>query len=220
MSGRARALALGLATAVALLCGLGATADARQATVLDVKQVSYAGDTWTNYDLLAKDTTNADWPVDVIFWGNASISKIYSRLGWIWPGSNSYMAVGDGSLAVPVASSGRKNILCNDTHVRLYADSDGYLSSATSQLGNYVIATTHLDKNECGRTPSYGFNETAEANLAARAAAVWGPSAIVPNATTLPDGTQTTELLGNAIRLTDGNRFYDNNGLPTLIKVP
>jgi hypothetical protein len=54
MSGRARTLAWGAATAVALVLGLGATADARQATVLDVRPVSYAGDTWTNYDLLGR----------------------------------------------------------------------------------------------------------------------------------------------------------------------
>jgi hypothetical protein len=210
----------GLAAVVTLLA-LGVTATTGRSTLLDVRQVSYAGDTWSNYDLLTQGTSNADWPVDVIFWGNASISKIYNKLGWFFPGSNSYAQLDDGTATglLWVASSGRKNSICTDTHVRLYADADGYLT-ANSNLGNYVIATTHLDKNECSRTPSYGFNEAAEANLAARAAAVWGSAAVVPNATTLPDGTPTSTLLTNEIHRIDGSRNYDNNGLPTLIKVP
>ena len=59
--------------------------------------VSYGGDTWTNYDLTATNKQSVDWPVDLIFWGNASISKIQSKLGWLWTGSTIYALVDDGA---------------------------------------------------------------------------------------------------------------------------
>jgi hypothetical protein len=211
-------LALTAAAALAILL-VGTAAQARRATTVDsFRQVSYAGDTWSNFDLVARTGPDVDWPVDVIFWGNATVSKVFSRLGWIWPGSNVYMQVGDGAGTAWVANAGRKNGLCTDTHLRLYADADGSLSNPG--LGSYVVGTAHLDKNECGRTPAYGWNETAEANVAARAAAVWGASAVQRNADALPDGTSTAALLGNAISLVVGNHTWENDGRPTLIRVP
>ena len=181
--------------------------------------VSYGGDSWTNYDFTGSSTQSVDWPVDLIFWGNASISKVNSKLGWFWTGSTIYALVSDGS-ALPtwVGSAGRKNTLCTDTHYRLYADKDGFLTNGA--LGNYVIGTAHLDINECSRTPSYGFNEQAERTGAARARAVWGSAAVQEHAAFLPDGTSTYGLLDNAVSATEGNHVFDNDGYPTLIRVP
>jgi hypothetical protein len=211
---RARLLPLVLCAAAIGWAAAGAGAQ----TAPNFGTVTYGGDTWLNYDLHTKGTADVDWPVDVIFWGNASILKIYSKVGWFWPGSNEYFQVDDGAGSFWAASAGRKNTLCTDTHFRLYADSNGYLTNAG--LGNYVLGTSHLDMNECGSSATFGWNETSEANVAARARAVWGAAAVQANAAFLPDGTSTYGLLHNAISGTQGNHTFDNNGYPTLIKVP
>jgi hypothetical protein len=204
-----------LAAAAMLAVGAGA---AGAATAPNFGTVSYAGDAWLNYDLHTQGTSDVDWPVDLIFWGNASISKVYSKLGWFWPGSNEYLQLNDGIGPFWAVSAGRKNTLCTDTHFRLYADGDGYLSNGV--LGNYVVGTSHLDVNECSSNASFGWNETSEGNVAARARAVWGSAAVQANATFLPDGTSTAGLLHNDNTSTQGTHYFNNNGLPTLVKVP
>ena len=211
-----------LATAAACVAALALAVPASAATPpANFGLVGYGGDTWTNYDLTATSMQSVDWPVDLIFWGNASISKITGKLGWIWPGSTVYARVDDGAGPSWVGSGGRKNTLCTDTHYRLYADRDGYLSTAPfGLLGNYVIGTAHLDRNECFGTASYGFNEQAEATVAARARRVWGTNAVQEDAKVLPDGTLTSTLLHNQISDQEGNHYFDNDGYPTLIHVP
>ena len=131
-------------------------------------------------------------------------------------GSTEYERVNDGSGNVWVSSGGRKNTLCTDTHYRIYAPSAGYLRNGIRLCDR----NAHLDKNECFGSASYGWNETAEANLAARAAAVWGSSAVMKNAKFMPDGTPTFLLFRNAQTGWQGNHYFNNNGYPTLIHVP
>jgi hypothetical protein len=83
-----------------------------------------------------------------------------------------------------------------------------------------VIGTAHLDRNECSSSPTFGYNETAEANVAARARAVWGASAVQEDARLMPDGTPTLALFDNANTTTQGNHHFANDGYPTLIHVP
>jgi hypothetical protein len=155
----------------------------------------------------------------MIFYGNASVSKVYKKIAWTWGGSNEYMLLNTGSGDTWVSAGGRKNTLCTDTHYRLYAPAaTGYFTDPV--LGHYVIATMHLDKNECGSSPTYGWNETAEQNVANRAAQVWGSRALHRDATTLPDGTSTVTLLNNFNETGwQGNHYFWNDGLPTLVKV-
>jgi hypothetical protein len=117
-----------------------------------------------------------------------------------------------------VSSGGRKNTICTDTHYRIYAPSAGYLRN--NILGHYVIGTAHLDKNECVGSATYGWNEKAEANVASRAAAVWGSAAVVKNAMFMPDGTPTFLLFQNAQTEWQGTHYFNNDGYPTLIHVP
>jgi hypothetical protein len=151
----------------AVTAGVAFASAAGAATAPNFHLVKFGGDAWTNYDVTAQGTQSVDWPVDLVFWGNATRSKVYNQMRWIWSGSTIYAQVDDGTGPVWVGTGGRKNTLCTDTHFRLYADGDGYLSSAL--LGNYVIGTAHLDRNECSSSPTFGYNETAEANVAARA---------------------------------------------------
>jgi hypothetical protein len=196
------------------------TSAAMASSTTSLATVQYGGDSFQNFDFESKTVAanNVDWPVDLVFWGNASVSKVYTKIGWAWSGSAEYERVNDGSGNVWVTSGGRKNTLCTDSHYRLYAPSAGYLSN--SILGHYVIGTAHLDKNECFGSATYGWNETAEAKVAARAAAVWGSSAVVANAMFMPDGTPTFLLFQNAQTGWQGSHYFDNNGYPTLIHVP
>jgi hypothetical protein len=208
------------AAAVALVSVLVVTASASASSAPNLKLVSYHANSYWNYDFDSQTaaSNNVDWPVDLIFYGKASISKVYNKINWSFSGSNEYEQVTTSSGSVWVASGGRKNTICTDTHFRLYAPTVGYFTDPV--LGHYVIATAHLDKNECGSSPSYGWNETAEANVAVRAAAAWGKRAVKANATTLPDGTSTSTLLSNFNESGwQGNHYFWNNGLPTLIKV-
>ena len=222
MSRAQRRGALRVAAGMILLAAsLSATTASRASTTTTLVNVQFAGDRFYNFDFDSKNASanNVDWPVDLIFWGNASISKVQSKLGWFWPGSSEYAQVDDGAGASWVSSGGRKNTFCTDTHYRLYAPAGtGFLSNAV--LGHYVIGTSHLDKNECGSSAQYGWNETAEANVAARAAAVWGAGVVIKNALVMPDGTPTLSLLQDAQSGWQGSHYFDNNGYPTLIMVP
>jgi hypothetical protein len=199
---------------------LGAVTPASASTTSNLQLVTYGQNSFYNYDFDSQSAvdTNVDWPVDMIFWGNASISKVYNKIGWTWAGSNEYMLLNTGSGATWVTAGGRKDTLCTDTHYRLYAPAVGYFTDPV--LGHYVIATMHLDKNECGTSPTYGWNETAEKNVANRAAQVWGAKHVHYDATKLPDGTSTLTLLNNFNETGwQGNHYFYNDGLPTLVKV-
>jgi hypothetical protein len=197
-------------------------ASAGASTTPTLKRVTYGHNSFYNYDFDSQSAvgTNVDWPVDMIFYGNASVSKVYNKIGWFWGGSNEYMLLNGGSGDTWVSAGGRKNTFCTDTHYRLYAPAaTGYFADPV--LGHYVIATMHLDKNECGSSATYGWNETAEQNVANRAAQVWGAGAVHHDATMLPDGvTSTFDLLGNFDESGwQGNHYFFNDGLPTLVKV-
>jgi len=198
-----------------------AVVPAGASTTTNLQLVTRGQNSFYNYDFDSQSAvaTNVDWPVDMIFYGNASVSKVYSKIGWFWSGSNEYMLLNNGSGVTWVSAGGRKNTICTDTHFRLYAPAaTGYFKDPV--LGRYVIATSHLDKSECGSSPTYGWNETSEGNVANRAAQVWGSAAVQRNATTLPDGTSTLSWLGNLNETGwQGNHYFFNNGLPTLVKV-
>ena len=206
---------------VVLVVWVVGVTSASASTTTSLKTVHYGGDSFRNFDFDSQKASagNVDWPVDLVFWGNASVDKVYAGIGWSLAGSNEYARINDGTGAIWVASAGRKSGLCSGTHFRLYAPPVGYLSSR--KLGHYVIATAHIDKNECFGSAQYGWNETAEATVASRAAAAWGTASVQANATLMPDGiTSTFSLFGNAQSEQQGSHFFDNNGLPTLIHVP
>jgi hypothetical protein len=208
-----------VAVLVPLLLLVGAI-PASASTTANLQLVTYGQNSFYNYDFDSQSavSTNVDWPVDMIFWGNASISKVYNKIGWTWGGSDEYMLLNTGSGAIWVSAAGRKDTLCTDTHYRLYAPAAGYFTDPV--LGHYVIATMHLDKNACGGSPTYGWSETAETNVANRAAQVWGARHVRHDATTLPDGTSTLTLLNNFNETGwQGNHYFYNDGLPTLVKV-
>jgi hypothetical protein len=112
--------------------------------------------------------------VSLVFTGHASITKVKQglrRLGLTRRGGTRYLAYradpgsmrfdGDRGLKTPCDPQG------TDVHVRLYAPSavDHF---SDPELGDVVIATTHLDHADgCGVPPQlYGFSEQAEQRVA------------------------------------------------------
>lgn len=155
-------------------------------TVITVNQ-----DKFWNYDagtanyLPPRDPTKAipDWPVTVIFTGNASVTKVRRIVAAMLPsvGSPIYLRLRDYPYAWQWAVDlGRKqsavtlqngklvpNPLC--LHIRTYARWGAYNSNGT--WGKYVLCTTHFDYNEWGQVPGdkvrwSGLSELAEDQLA------------------------------------------------------
>src|SRR5947209_19691080 len=127
-SSRVGAIRGGLMIAVAALLAVAASASA--STTQNLARITYHTNSFYNYDFDSQTaaSTNVDWPVDLIFYGNASISKVYSKINWVWTGSNEYELITTKSGSTWISSGGRKNTICTDTHFRLYAPSVGYFT--------------------------------------------------------------------------------------------
>jgi hypothetical protein len=174
-----------------------------------------------NYDFTspAVSTDNQSWPVNLIFQGNASELKIKAALtgAFPWPGSAEYGRVSQGSRASWDVDLGRKSRICGSltapsVHYRLYSPPLlGRFLSPDPLLRRYVVGTAHLDIGECGSAPVYGYSEEAEEAVAAAAKSRgWTVEEDRPDRNLV-----NTEELG-----WEGNRFFDNNGLATVITVP
>jgi hypothetical protein len=115
-----------------------------------------------------------DWPVSLVFAGNASITRVKSALraaGLTRTGHTRYLAYrtagatirfdGDRGLKGPCDGNG------TDTHVRLYAPTatDRFIDP---EYGSVVLGTAHLDRADgCSVPPAmFGFSEQAEQNVA------------------------------------------------------
>jgi hypothetical protein len=174
------------------------------------------GDLFANYDFNGPQigADDADWPVGLVFTGNASVLKVKLalRAAFPWPGSVEYGIVQEDAPA-PLADAdrGQKSRLCSliapSVHYRLYAPPDGSFESPA--LGRYVIGTAHLDVGECGPSPVFGWSEVAEARVAEAAARLgWS---VQPDAFDLGnaeparwEGPPTGGFPGNHLWLADG----------------
>lgn len=130
-----------------------------------LRTVCIDGDCFWNYDFNPKARTlgvssrRVDWPIDLIFWGNATVQKAKDGLNWAGNfrhtlGASEQVArLNDGAGWVWDSDEGVKTSTCpvfgRALHTRLYADSDDQLFNLT--LGFYVIASSHFDVNECNR---------------------------------------------------------------------
>ena len=120
------------------------------------------------------ETSGRDWPVSLIFTGDASIAKVKSALrsvGLTRSGLTNYLAyrVGSGTLRfnadkglkTPCDSNG------TDVHVRLYAPTatDRFVDP---RFGSVVVGTTHVDHGDgCSVPPTvFGSSEVAERRVA------------------------------------------------------
>lgn len=127
--------------------------------------------------------TNCDWPVTIVFWGNANVADVKAALSASLPFSGNAMwgYVADERVRKRPcrwgSDTGAKSFsLTSALHVRLYADADGRLTNGV--WGDYVVATTHYDLNEFGGNPTFGYSEDAAAAIEGLCASAFGADAV------------------------------------------
>lgn len=136
------------------------------------------GDHSNNYDTEVRygKEGRKDWPVTLIFYGNATVAKVRNslwslNLGGTCDCHSTYMRVDDGYGALWDSEQGNKYHQESGTcffgrwhtsyHIRFFAD-QGDKFTAPSYWGNYVIATAHRDIREGCDGGSFGYPEQAE----------------------------------------------------------
>jgi hypothetical protein len=173
---RAVLLEIGLALgALAAGCGGTTTHDDAPRHPPRLVRLSDGGPAFLGYDGdPSLETTGRDWPVSLIFVGNASIAKVKGALraaGLTRRGLTNYLAyrVGGGSLRFDADGGLKTRCDANgtDLHVRLYAP------TATNrfvdpEFRSVVVGTTHLDHADgCAAGPTrFGSSEVAERRVA------------------------------------------------------
>jgi hypothetical protein len=143
------------------------------------QSVSVGDDLFENYD---RASSGVDWAIDFVFLNNAEIDKVKFVMGWLdfdWTGGPMHSWVSDNGYWVLDEDKGIKEAFCyvwGDTnHMRLYADGDDMMYNIW--WGNYVIASTHIDRNECQKYTggdSYGWSELSEAVYATASRQIFG----------------------------------------------
>lgn len=133
---------------------------ARAASTGNLRLMTLNEDTMYNYDFDANrvSSSGVDWPITMMFTGNAEVDKVKQRLVTYlrWYGDSptgKNMLVNDGAGTSWDSDGGVKDISCplsgqSSRHLRLYAPSntDRFYNV---RFGYYVIGSTHRDFNEC-----------------------------------------------------------------------
>jgi hypothetical protein len=185
-------------------------------------------DRFLNYDFRSESAsrTNADWPIDFLFYGNASINKVKKKLRpWLgWKGSSQYAKVNNGTGWVWDSDKGIKTQLCpikgqTAAHMRIYAP------PTTDTLWNrgwgyYVIASSHFDHQECWSGAKFGWSENTEHWIASRARDAWGEDAVDEDYLELTNAIYgVSTKTGDQVPYADGNHIWFNDGLATIVDV-
>ena len=207
-----------LALAVLLLLATAGMAGAW--TAANLQPVTSAEDQFYNYDFTSRSVSvsGVDWPVTIVFYGNATVSKVKSAFqsrGWSNPFVNTmYGYANDGSGFVWAADGGVKTFATKSAHMRLYAPG-GKLTN--SIWGTYVVATTHFDNAELAGPPTQWFGMSEDAATAAVQTAIkaWGSKNVTLNSLALGNA-QYGEVVGAR-----GERhIWQCDGMATLVRVP
>jgi len=164
--------ALGLLSAG---CGGAASPDDASRQAPHLVRLSDNGPAFLDYDgERTLDTSGRDWPVSLIFAGNASVGKVKSALrsaGLTRTGLTNYLAyrVGTGRLRFDGDKGLKTQCDANgtDVHVRLYAPTDTN-RFVDPEFGSVVVGTTHLDHADgCSAPPTvFSSSEIAERRVA------------------------------------------------------
>ncbi len=159
--------------ALALIPVLLVAIASREATTGNLAILAVAEDAFYNYDFLSQSASpgNVDWPVCLIFYGNAYVDKV-KNIYWgvtifAYP---MYAYLNDGSGWVWDTDRGTKGIVYSTylnayvyLHMRVYAPNPpDYMSN--SYWGRYVLATAHYDQFPLESWS--GYTEYAERDLA------------------------------------------------------
>lgn len=179
-------------------------------------------DEFMNYDYLSKSASgsNVDWPVTVLFIGNASIDRAKSRMeDW----STQFEYGSNQSMYLPIKDvftnpmtwdqdNGKKTPICpgpgiSSPHFRAYAVGANH-RMYNAYWGYWVLATTHRDYNECATGKRHAQSEQTEDLLI---------NEVDENTTVQRD----IYNFANYERLRDeGNHRWENNGYASTVKIP
>ena len=146
----------------------------RGATTSNLTLLTVAEDSFYNYDFTSKtvSSNNVDWPVSLVFYGNADVNKVKNIYWGVTILANTmYAYLNDGQGFVWDEDRGTKGVVwsnCTNSyvwlHMRVYAPNPpDYLYNI--YYGKYVIATAHYDQFPLESWS--GYTECAEKHLAA-----------------------------------------------------
>jgi hypothetical protein len=214
-------IGLCLSLTVLLLLAIAGTASAWTAT--NLQSITNTEDQFYNYDFTtsaAVPPVSVDWPVTIVFTGNASVSKIktaYKLRGWANPFvTTMYGYENDGSTFAWASDGGVKTIAAKSAHMRLYAPGGRMYNTA---WGYYVLATTHYDNAELSKPPTqwFGMSEDAASAAVQTAIKAWGSGCVTYNAFDMKNSySATTRVVGPTGEI----HVWQCDGLATLIRVP
>jgi hypothetical protein len=183
----------------------------------NLRPVYVKEDAFTNYDFLSETGTrdNVDWPIGIIYKGNAEVDKIkqkYSNL-FKYTGSAKHSLVDEGAGWRWDQDKGIKDYPClpggNVFHSRLYAPSDDSLYN--TRLGHYVLASAHIDHSECFLGTWFGNSEYAEEVFLAVASTLWGSGRVWSDIINFQNNEPNRRV---------GTHWWVNNGLASIVIVP
>jgi hypothetical protein len=196
-----------------------------------VRLSSGGNDRFINYDGQPNfDQHGRDWPIDLVFYNNASVNKVkdgLARFGYSGSGSTehegytrNYNARNHGFRFD--SDRGRKtacDVNHNDNHYRLYAPpSQDRLYDPT--YGYYVVGSTHLDHNECTDHPThFGFSERVEYAIGTKANTIW---TVTRNHLALynSEGYDRNGNPGVRRDMNEPSHYWMNDGNATIILLP
>lgn len=221
------ALGVSLLLAVAFVVA-GRPCEAAAWSPADPVIVSHGVHRFWNYDFTAPVAVRdgCDWPVTIVFWGNASVAKVKQALASRLPlaGNEMYLLVTPdarrkrGSMEWSADRGIKTFSFTRALHLRLYADADGSLSGG--DWGRFVLATTHLDLDELSANPTYGYSEQAAGEVEALCATAFGPDAVAPDCIDLrntePERTETAPSARGGVE----SHVWQCDGMATLVYVP
>jgi hypothetical protein len=175
------------------------------------------GDYFYNYDFGSTEVKrdNVDWGISLYFYNGASKDRVKGILEGAGYGSGSftgkYGRANDGEGYRWDRDTGKKGHFCPRNratgHYRTYADGDQFLYNMGS--GSFVVASTHMDVNECfsGDKMTRG-SEAVEDRIVERMAAMGYP------------GYHDYASFGNYEYFrAEGNHVWDSNGFASYIDV-
>ncbi|UNQ73808.1 hypothetical protein [Infirmifilum sp. NZ] len=149
-----------------------------EATTSNLTVLAIAEDMFYNYDFASQSvsSSNVDWPVCLVFYGNADVNKVK---GIYWGATilanPMYAYLNDGAGWVWDPDRGTKGVVYSSylggyvyLHMRVYAPNPpDYMSN--TYWGRYVVATAHYDQFPLESWS--GYTEYAERHLASIASA-------------------------------------------------
>ncbi|AKG39443.1 hypothetical protein MA03_07830 [Infirmifilum uzonense] len=186
------------------------------ASTSNLTTLCVAEDCFYNYDFTSTSvsSTNVDWPVGLLFYGNADVNKVKNIYWGVTIFANPmYFYMNDGSGWIWDEDRGTKGVVFSSylnswvyLHMRVYAPNPPDYAY-NSYWGKYVLATAHYDQYPL-ETWS-GYSEYAEKDLASIASN--------KGYATFQDWAYFYNTEPYRV---EGNHIWLNNGYATAIYVP